>query len=131
MKTLHESDGILEPELFDLCGELSATERVKAAQKFMRWADQLTDSAMLLDLALVPMVPSPKVPRGFLLVNYAKWQQDQLRALAHECGYNLSTVLRWALTKVQHELQEKIHVARKAGIAPRECWKLIEGNTRN
>jgi hypothetical protein len=131
MKAISPEDSVLEPELRELCGELTAIERAKTAEKFMRWADQLTRSAVLMDRDLVTRVPQPAVPRGFFLVNLAKWQREKLQRLARATGVDLRAVLNWALTKTRIELEERIRIAELAGVHPRECWKLIAGNNRN
>lgn len=128
---LKQSDAVLEPELRELCGELDAIQRAKTAEKFMRWADQLTESAMRMDPKLIPLVPPPKVPRGFILVNLAKWREEKIRALAKEFGCDLRSVLGWAITTTWMDLEEKLKIARMVGISPRACWRFVEGNEKN
>ena len=129
--TMKECDAVLEPELRELCGELNAIERARAAEKFMRWADQLTRSVVMMDPQLIPRVPPPQVPRGFFLLNLRKRQQAELRTLAHECDCDLRTMLHWAITTVRVRLEEHLRVARLCGVKPHECWKFTEGREQN
>ena len=122
---------VLEDDLRDICGDMSVAQRCKAARKFQRWAEQLVESAKQMDPKLAVPQPSRKVPRGFFLVNLAKWRQDDLRKLARECGVPLRNVIEWALRQTQMELQEKLKVAQLTGVKPYLCWRFIEGNASN
>jgi hypothetical protein len=128
---LNQADAMLEPELRELCGELTPEQRNKTAKKFARWVDQLLASAALTHPELVATKPPPDVPRGFILVNLAKWQQDDLRELARECGADLRGVLGWAITTVKMELREKIRIAKLLGVDPKACWRLCHGDEKN
>lgn len=125
------ADAVLEPELRELCGELSPEQRMKTAEKFLRWVDQLTHSVSITNPGLVKVLPPPKVPRGFFLVNLAKWMQDRLRQAAYECGCVPRDVITLAVRGAVWELEEKVRVARLAGVSPRDCWGLAEGSDRN
>ena len=124
-------DTVLEPALRARTANLNAAERVQLAQVLARWADQLAESAMLIDPDLVPMIPPPKVPRGFFLVNLSRRNQDNLRKLARANGVEFRTVMRWAITRTRMELEEKIRLAKLMGVAPRACWSLTEGCKEN
>lgn len=117
------ADAVLEPELRELVFDLDAAQRAKTAEKFMRWADQLTQSVIVTNPDLIVLAPPPKVPRGFVLVNLAQWQQDEFRQLARECGVNLRDVLRWAIIHTRCKLKERIKLAETLGVHPRECWQ--------
>lgn len=116
------ADAVLEPELRELVFDQDAAQRAKSAEKFMRWADQLTESVIIIDPDLVVMVPPPKVSRGFVKVQLAQWAQDDLRDAARECGLDLRAVLRWAFFRVRQDLDEKIKLAKELGIHPKDCW---------
>ncbi|MBE0544005.1 MAG: hypothetical protein IH623_21895 [Verrucomicrobia bacterium] len=125
------ADAVIEPELRELCGELTAAERMKTAEKFLRWVDQLTHSVSISNPGLLKVLPPPKVPRGFFLLNLAKDMQDRLRQAAHECGCVPRDVLYAAATSAVWELEEKVRVARLAGMRARDCWELGVGSDRN
>jgi hypothetical protein len=131
MKAVLKRDAVLEPELRELCGELDAIQRAKTAEKFMRWANQLTESVVLMDPHLIPRLAPPKVPRGFFLLNLTKWEQDELKAVARAFGTELRHLLRWGVAHVKVELEEKRRLARIAGVAPTECWRFIGANPNN
>lgn len=122
-------DAVLEPELRELCGELSAIERAQAAEKFLRWADQLTLSAMQMGIVL-PVKPE-KVSRGFVAVNLSAWQQSELRKMARRCGWSLRGVLRWGVLSAMGMLEDHLRVAKLANVSPKFCSGFIEGNTMN
>jgi hypothetical protein len=132
MKTpVEQRDAVLEPELRELCCETDAIQRAKLAQKFMRWADQLTDSVAVTDPELIPMVPPPKVPRGFFLINLALWRREKIEALAKECGYDLRSVIGWAITQTREKLESQRDLARLLGVHPQDCRRLTYGNPKN
>ena len=81
----------------------------------------MTESAIRMEPGIVPLIPPPKVPRGFILINLSGWDQDKLRSLAQENGVELRSVLRWAITQTRTLLDEKIQVAKLAGISARDC----------
>lgn len=132
MKTeLQPADAVLEPELRELCYDTSAVDRVKLAQKFQRWVDQLTQSAMITDPDLVPVVPAPKVPRGFILVNLSKDERDELRELARQCGYNLSGLIQSGIRLIKHSTKERVEHARLMGVHPMNAGMLMHGRVEN
>lgn len=73
----------------------------------------------------------PKVPRGFFMVNLAKWEQDRLRALCREFGMELRTFLRYAIKSHELDLKEKLKIARELRIDPRETFTLLQGSEKN
>jgi len=128
-----DHNDVLEDEVREICGDLSAKERLEVAEKFARWADQLFESAAQMnpDLAKSYSAPVPKVPRGFFLVNLAKWQENDLRKLARDCGVELRGALGWAITTVKINLRERVKLAKLLGVHPNECWRLTETNEKN
>lgn len=130
-KALPKADAILDPELRELCDHLDARARVKTAKKFQRWADHLTKSAMQLEPGIVPLIPPPKVPRGFFLVNISRREQEELRALARANHMPLRSAMKFAVLQEKRDLQERLRVAKLAGVSPHRCWELIDGNPRN
>jgi hypothetical protein len=129
--TATKGNAVLEPELRELCGDLDAVERARTAEKFMRWADQLTESAMRMQPGIIPMVPPPKVPRGFFLLNLRASEQNRLRALAQASGCELRNLLRWAITTVELQMEDRARVATALGIEPHQTWRFINGNPKN
>ena len=122
---------VLEPELRELCDGLDAIQRCQTAEKFMRWANQLSESAMVMKPGIIPLVPPPKVSRGFFLVNLAQWQKDELKVLARDCGVDVRCVIGWAISKTKMQLEEKTRIALLAGIHRSDCWRFIAGNPKN
>jgi hypothetical protein len=126
-----EANDLLEPELRELCSDLTATQRARAAAKFARWSDQLAHSALRLDANIMTLREPPMVKRGFFLLNIAGDRQRKMRALARQCGVPLRSVLGWSFTHAYQCLEEKVRLARTLGVSPRDCWELTEGNERN
>lgn len=116
------ADAVLEPELRELCGELSPEQRMRTAEKFLRWADQLTESVGMSKPDLVKPLPPPAVPRGFFLVNCAEWQQEEMRQLAHAVGANLRDLMGWAMVRVRCELRRRVELAALLGVPARKLW---------
>ena len=123
-----KADAVLEPELRELCDQLNGAQRRKTAEKFARWANQLVESVMVMEPGAIPLLPPPKVPRGFFLVNLPRSDQKELRALAREAGVPLNVVIRWAITRTRMELKERQRAARLLGVRPNECWKFVCGS---
>jgi hypothetical protein len=126
-----EANELLEPELYTLCRNMSAAQRCEAANKFARWSEQLALSAMRLDPNIMPMREPPAVKPGFFLLNIARDRQRELRSLAQQCGVSLRTVLGWSFTRAYQRLKEKVRLANRLGVSPRDCWELTESNPDN
>jgi hypothetical protein len=132
MSNVHKrADAVLEPELRELCGELTPKQRMMTAEKFLRWVNQLTSSVQISNPELVKPLPPPKVPRGFFLVNCSEGQQEEMRRLARKCGDDLRGLINWAMIVVQCSLRERIRVAELAGVNPRVCLGLAAGSDQN
>ena len=129
--TLEEALEVLEPELRGICGGLNAAQRMDLAEKFLRWTDQLTYSVGIADPKLLRVLPPPRVPRGFFLVNLDAWSQTELRRMARACGFSLRGMVNWAVTRVGVELREKIRVAKLLGINPKAAWQFGVADGRN
>lgn len=126
-----KADAVLEPELRELVFDQDAVQRAKTAEKFMRWADQLTQSVIITNPDLVVMVPPPKVPRGFFLVNVSKHNLAEMRECARQCGVELRSMMYWAVIHVKSELQNKIKLAEQLGVKPKDCWRYVSVNPKN
>ena len=112
---LPKHDAAMEPELRELCDHLNARDRVKAAKKFQRWVDQLTKSAIIMEPGLVPLIPPPKVPRGFFLVNLASYRRKEMQALARSQGVTVPMMMQWAMSSIENEMKERARVAEMSG----------------
>jgi len=99
----------LEPELLEIAAAWSAKKRLAVAKKFLRWSSQLKASTPGENRA-------PKIPRGYVLVNLSSWEQKDMRNLARECGYDLRSVLRWALNDIRSLLKAKVDIKQKTGM---------------
>ncbi len=126
-----DANTVLEPELLAQAAEMSARERVGRAVMFQRWADQLIKSAMLMEPNSVPVLPEPKVPRGFFLVNLAGYRRKELHALARRCGVTVPMILQWAINATEIELCERAALVEMTGICRYDCYKFLGGNPRN
>lgn len=125
------ADAVLEPELRELVFDQDAARRAKTAEKFMRWANQLTESVMISDPALIPQLPPPKVPRGFFLLCLAKWEQDELRDLARKCGLDLRSVIGYAIRQSKLDLLELERLKRQTGMEPHTALMMASGGNWN
>ncbi|HMJ91973.1 MAG TPA: hypothetical protein VK530_19280 [Candidatus Acidoferrum sp.] len=128
---MNSADSLLEPALLCQAKHLNAEERIALADVYSRWSDQLTQSAWVADPDLTPLVTPPTVPRGFFLVNLSRWQREMLCDLGQQCGVDLRSAVRWAITSVVQRLNEKVRVAEMLGVHPKECWRLSEGREQN
>jgi hypothetical protein len=59
---------------------------------------------------------TPKIPKGFVLVNLSENEQEEMRRLARECGAELRGVLRCALINVRFQLKQMVEQKKKAGL---------------
>ncbi|HTD67119.1 MAG TPA: hypothetical protein VK846_11380 [Candidatus Limnocylindria bacterium] len=131
VEQLPEHDAVLEPKLRARCSATDAKARARLAEQLMQWAEQLRESVALMDLRLAAEMPTPKVPRGFFLVNMAQWRREKIEALAKECGYEMRAVIGWAVTKTWMELEDQIRVAQLMGVHPQDCRSFIHGEKQN
>ena len=122
---------LLDPDIREIVGHLNAKQRLAVIEKFVRWSEQLYESALLMNPKIVEPKPAPKIPPGFFLLNLSKWQQDELRELAKECGVNLRTAINMGVISTQVKLRKEVEIARKMGIKPSECWRYLVSNPSN
>jgi tRNA(Phe) wybutosine-synthesizing methylase Tyw3 len=121
----------LETELKEVAADWSVEKRLNMSRKLARWAEQLFESAVLINPALSELYSPPDVPRGFFLVNLAKWQQNNLQKLARECGVNLRSAISWAITRTRIDLEARKKLSQLTGMKIWQCGRLMESNPRN
>ena len=127
-----DADALLAPELREQCRGLSAREREKLARKYQKWVNQLTESAIALDPDTVPLVPRPKVPRGFFLVNMSRDQREEWKAiLRRRPGVYLPMVLQWAIHRTIMRMREQAALMDLTGVQSCNCYKFLSDNPRN
>ena len=123
--TVDHATEVLEPELCNICRDLTAAQRMDMAETLQRWVNQLASSVAIADPRLLKLLPPPKVSRGFFLVNISQWQQDNLRALGRACGVPLRGMMDWAVRRVAADLRERIRLAKLLGVNPKARVPMI------
>ena len=100
------SSFVKSPDLNKEIAKLTPAEIAALAEALRRRADNLDISN-----GTVPESPTGgKIPKGFVLVNLAAWQQKQLRALANRSGITLRGALGWALSLVRQHLESSARI---------------------
>ena len=130
LKSAVEANDFLEDELREVAANWDVDKRMDLSKTFARWADQLYESAMIMN-PQIKLPEAPKIPRGFFLVNLAKWREKELRKLAKENEVPLRGIIRWAINKASFELKERLDFSKLAGVKVSECWRFINGKQEN
>jgi hypothetical protein len=126
-----DPNSVIDDEALNFIRDLNAVERAKFAQKLAMWAEQCFQSAVLMNPRLGKTKPVPKVPKAFFLVNLPQWEKDEMRRMARECGVQLRSVFRWAVSDVREHLKEMHRITKLTGLSLIQSYPLREGNPKN